>query len=105
MAELGLISGASALHVLTVGAVGGMTFAVMTRASLGHTGRRLTASLNISVAYLALILAAVVRPFAEAIPTHYHLVLGFSGAAWLTAFALFLAEYAPMLLSPRLPRG
>jgi uncharacterized protein involved in response to NO len=105
LSELGLLSGASALHVFTVGAIGGMTFAVMTRASLGHTGRRLAASLNISVAYLALILAAVVRPFAEALPEHYHLVLGLSGAAWLTAFALFLAEYAPMLVSPRAARG
>ena len=32
-----------ALHALTVGAIGTMTLAVMTRASLGHTGRPLVA--------------------------------------------------------------
>lgn len=33
----------TALHALTVGAIGTMTLAVMTRASLGHTGRPLVA--------------------------------------------------------------
>jgi uncharacterized protein involved in response to NO len=34
---------AAGLHALTAGAMGGMTLAVMTRATLGHTGRALTA--------------------------------------------------------------
>jgi uncharacterized protein involved in response to NO len=105
LAELGVLSDYSALHVLTVGAIAGMTFAVMTRASLAHTGRRLTASANISVAYLALILSAVVRPFAELLPDHYHLLLGAAGAAWLVAFGLFLAEYVPILTRPSVSRG
>jgi uncharacterized protein involved in response to NO len=101
LAELGLVSDASALHVLTVGGIGCMTFAIMTRASLGHTGRRLTASTSITIAYLALILAAVIRPFAEIAASHYHLLLGAAGACWLIAFALFLMEYTPILTGPR----
>lgn len=97
LAALGMLSPPSALHVLTVGAVGGMTFAVMTRASLGHTGRPLTASLNISIAYLALIVAAAVRPFAEVMPQSYHLLLEVAGSAWILAFVLFLLEYGPIL--------
>ncbi len=109
-AALGWLSAASALHVLTVGAIGGMTLAVMTRASLGHTGRQTTASKVTAISYLALLVAAVTRPFAELLPQHYHLLLEVSGTAWLLAFALFLLEYGPMLLSPRAearakPRG
>jgi uncharacterized protein involved in response to NO len=98
LSELGLLSAPSALHVLTVGAVGTMTLAVMTRASLGHTGRRLTASTTISLAYLSLILSAAIRPFAEVIPEHYHLLLELAAGGWLIAFALFLIEYGPILL-------
>lgn len=101
LAALGWVSAASALHILTVGGMGVMTLAVMTRASLGHTGRALTASTITSISYLALLLAAVVRPFAEMLPEHYHLILGFSGACWLVAFALFSIEYGRMLVSPR----
>lgn len=100
LSELGVLSAASALHVLTVGAIGLMTFAVMTRASLGHTGRPLTASPTISIAYLALTIAATVRPFAEALPEAYHLLLEIAGGAWILAFGLFLLEYAPILLRP-----
>ena len=42
-------------------------------------------------------LAAVIRPLAEIVPEHYHLLLSLSGACWLLAFALFVAEYGPML--------
>lgn len=98
---MGWIAQASALHVLTVGAIGGMTLAIMTRASLGHTGRPLTASPLTCLCYLCLLLSAVIRPFAELIGTQYHLLLSLAGAGWLLAFGLFVLEYGPMLLAPR----
>ncbi len=104
LASMGWIADASALHVLTVGAIGGMTFAVMTRASLGHTGRALTASASTSLAFLALALSAVLRPFAELIPSQYHVLLSLSGVFWLIAFGLFVIEFGPMLVSPDLRR-
>lgn len=105
LAAMGWIAQASALHVLTVGAIGGMTLAVMTRASLGHTGRPLKASLITSLAYLALALSAVLRPFAELISSQYHLLLELGGACWLIAFGLFVLEYGPILASPRIKGG
>lgn len=99
LAAIGWIADASALHVLTVGAIGGMTLAVMTRASLGHTGRALTASAQTSFAYLALALSAVLRPFAEVVPSHYHFLLSLSGLCWLIAFGLFVVEYGPILVA------
>lgn len=101
MAALGWIAAPSALHILAVGAIGGMTFAVMARASLGHTGRPASATPRLAVALLALALAAVLRPFAEILPEAYHLLLGLAGLFWLLAYGLFLLEFAPMLLRPR----
>ena len=102
LSAMGWIAGASALHVLTVGAIGNMTLAMMTRVSLGHTGRTPTASFATSAAYLALALSAVLRPFAEVIPSQYHLLLALSGACWLLAFGLFVIEYAPILTSRKI---
>jgi len=99
LAGLGQVAPASALHVLTVGVIGLTTFAVMARASRGHTGRPLAASAGTTAAYACLLLAAILRPLAEAVPEAYHLVLLLSGLMWLAAFGLFVAEHAPMLLS------
>lgn len=101
LAAMGWLSQPSALHILTVGAIGSMTLAVMTRATLGHTGRKLTASGWTSASYLALLLAAVVRPFAEMLPQYYHELLGASGAGWIAAFVLFSIEYGRMLVAPK----
>ena len=96
-AAMGWLTAPSALHLLTVGVIGNMTFAVMSRASLAHTGRVVSASAVTSVAYLGLLISAVVRPFAEIIPDAYHLLLSISGGCWIGAFGLFALEYGPML--------
>jgi uncharacterized protein involved in response to NO len=101
-AALGLIAEPSALHLLTVGAIGLMTLAVMTRASRGHTGRPVTASHTTALSYLLLFAVAVLRPIAEFVPEYYQGILEVSGAAWILAYALFVAEHAPMLLQPSL---
>ena len=54
-------------HALTFGAFATMILAVMTRASLGHTGRPLVVSRAIAVAYLLLTLGAVLRVFGVAL--------------------------------------
>lgn len=101
LAAIDWIAAPSALHILVVGAIGNMTFTVMARASLGHTGRPMTASPALSIALLCLLLSAIVRPLAELFPSHYHLLLEISGGSWLLAFGLFLAVFAPILLRPR----
>jgi uncharacterized protein involved in response to NO len=82
------------VHALTAGAIGTMTLAVMTRASLGHTGRPLTAGPGTTAIYLFVTLAAILRLFAPLAPAHYQLVLSLSGAAWSSAFGLFVLLYA-----------
>jgi uncharacterized protein involved in response to NO len=106
LSSLGLLSPASAVHLLTVGGIGGMTLAVMFRAARGHTGRSLKASGLAIAAFGCLLLAALLRPAADIFADAYHPLLSMSAAAWIAAFALFLAEYAPILLAPSLgPRA
>ncbi len=95
----------AALHALTVGAIGTMTLAVMTRASLGHTGRPLVAGAGTIAIYGLVTLAAVVRVIAPLGGAQYFLLLSVAGAAWSGAFALFVVLYARALLRPRAPDG
>ena len=101
----GSLAGTAALHAWTVGAVGLMTLGVMTRATRGHTGRELKASPITVAIYGAMIAAALLRVGAGALPQAYMVLIGTAGAAWTAAFALFLFEYAPMLLGPRVERS
>ena len=98
----GSLAGTAALHTWTVGAIGLMTLGVMTRATRGHTGRELAASPVTAAIYGAMTAAALLRIGAGVLPDAYMLLIGAAGAAWSAAFALFLLEYAPMLLRPRL---
>jgi len=99
---LGLDPGSSAaLHALTVGAIGTMTLAVMTRASLGHTGRALVADRATLAIYLLVTLAALLRvasPFAGAQGV---LVTSLAGVAWSAAFATFAVHYGTFLIGVR----
>ena len=90
------------VHAFTVGAFATMILAVMTRASLGHTGRRLEASRPIAFAYLLVTLAALTRVFGAALLPHYYdEIILIAGAIWIGAFGLFVMVYTPILLSPR----
>jgi uncharacterized protein involved in response to NO len=75
-----------------------MTLAVMTRASLGHTGHPLTATAPIQLIYLAALAAAVGRIVA-ATGFAREMLLHVSATAWVLAFAGFVVVYAPALLT------
>jgi uncharacterized protein involved in response to NO len=89
----------AALHALTVGAIGTMTLAVMARASLGHTGRALTAGAGCSVMFALISVSALLR-IAAAFDGNGTL-LDVSGLAWVVSFGLYLLMFAPLLWSPR----
>lgn len=89
-------------HALGAGAAGSMILAVMTRASLGHTGRPLRAHPVTAAAYLLLTAAVVVRVFGPGLfPADYTAVVMTAGTVWVAAFLLYLVIYAPILLAPR----
>jgi uncharacterized protein involved in response to NO len=90
-------------HALTFGAFATMIFAVMTRASLGHTGRPLVVGRAIATAYALLTIGAFLRVFGGAVAPDYYLwTLSASGVAWIAAFAIFVCVYGPILISPRI---
>ena len=96
----------AALHALTVGAIGTMTLAVMTRATLGHTGQALVAGPGTTAIYALITVAAVLRLCAPlAGPEGYLPVLALAGAAWSGAFGLFAVLYWPLLARRRVQPG
>ncbi len=101
LSQLALIPESSAIHALSAGAMATMILAVMSRASLGHTGRPLVASRITLTFYLLVTLAAIIRVAAGLGIAQQQMMLAIAGAAWFGAFGLFLLEYGPMLCSAR----
>jgi uncharacterized protein involved in response to NO len=95
-----LIALSGAVHGWTTGAIGLMTLAVMTRASLGHTGRPLTATRPIQFIYLAAVIAALAR-IAVGFDILREPMLHLSAAAWVAAFGVFVIVYTPLLALPK----
>lgn len=102
LADFEILEQADALHALTIGGIGTMTMAMMTRASLGHTGHSVTARPLIVVAYILLTIAALARLAVMAWPEVTVELVVVSGAAWMLAFAAFFVIYAPILIRPRI---
>jgi uncharacterized protein involved in response to NO len=96
-----VVSISAGIHAWTVGAVGTMTLAIMTRASLGHTGHALAAGPLTHGIYATVVIAAVLRVAAAVLPDAMTLLLCASGAAWIAAFWMFAAGYGPLLMQPR----
>jgi uncharacterized protein involved in response to NO len=92
----GLVPPGAALHAWTTGAIGVMTLAVMTRASLGHTGDPLTADVITKAIYVAILVAALARIAFIADPSSSLLVL--AAAGWCASFLGFALAYGPKLL-------
>jgi len=91
-----------AVHALTTGAVGVMTLGVMTRASLGHTGRPRHAGPLTVFIYLLVTLGALMRVVGPTTGLPTNLVLGLAAGGWSGAYLLFAAVYGPFLLRPSL---
>ncbi len=90
------------LHALTVGVFATMILAVMTRASLGHTGRALATPRPMVAGYGLVTAAAAFRVFGPALaPTHYEMWVALAGGCWIAAFSLFVIVYGPILTLPR----
>jgi uncharacterized protein involved in response to NO len=78
-----------------------MTLAVMSRSSLGHTGRALVASAAVQGVYVLVVVAALARICAAVHPEWSATLLPASGLAWAAAFLGFAANYWPIFTRPR----
>ncbi|MBY4678596.1 NnrS family protein [Marinobacterium arenosum] len=96
-----LASHSIAVHAFTVGAIGGLTLGMMARVSLGHTGRPLTVTRLIQLAFVLMMLSALSRISVGLLPLEQMQLLHISGGFWMLAWLLFLLRYLPILLKPR----
>ncbi len=96
----GTVSKVAGIHAWTAGAIGLMTLAIMTRASLGHSGRPLTASHPIVAIYFCAAAAAAARILAG-MGVQPSIMLYAAAALWILAFWGFSAVFAPLLLKSR----
>ena len=98
VAALEIVVASAGIHAWTAGAAGTMTLAVMTRASLGHTGRALTASVVTQAIYLAVVVAALARICAALEPAWSEPLLHLAVFAWCVAFFGFAGSFGSLLI-------
>ena len=94
------VPAAAGFHAIGAGVIGAMTLAVMTRASLGHTGRKRVANRATTLIFMLVHAGAVLRVGA-AILLNEPWLLGLSAILWSAAFGLFVIAYIPVLFSVR----
>jgi len=102
LSHLALVTHSQAIHTLTVGAMGTMILSMISRVSLGHTGRIIKVGRIMTIAFICLICAFLVRVFGHYLVANYSWVLMASAALWLAAFVCFLGIYFPILIKPRI---
>ena len=91
-----------AWHSITVGGMGGLILSMISRVSLGHTGRAIVAPSWMIPAHACVFAAAVSRTALVAwLPTRYGVWLDLSGTLWILAFGSFVACYSTLLMKPR----
>lgn len=99
---LGVPVGSSPLHLITVGGIGLLTLGMMARVSLGHTGRMITSNAVVTGAFVAVVLAALVRTAGPWIDPARTVTWWWTAAAlWASGFALLLVRFFDILTGPR----
>ncbi|MGO9743882.1 MAG: NnrS family protein [Roseiarcus sp.] len=91
------------VHVWAIGAIGVMTLAMMTRATLGHSGRPLVAPRGAKLAYLGILAALAARLAMAFLPADALPLMYAAAAAWIAAFVAFLWSFAPLLVRKSAP--
>lgn len=95
------VAAGAGLHAWTVGAIGGVTLAVMSRATLGHTGQALHAGRALQVIYALIVLAAVARIAAALLPAMAFTLHHVAAGGWILAYGGFAVWVAPLMLAAR----
>jgi uncharacterized protein involved in response to NO len=98
---LGIRASTAGLHLLGIGAIVGMTIAVIIRATLGHTGRPLQIGHSVIWAFALLMIAAILRSFSDTLQIFGLTGLNISVGLWVVGFSIVLIRIGPMLWSKR----
>lgn len=101
--RLNVIDGFSpVIHILTVGAIGGMILSMITRVSLGHTGRPLVPSRAMVSAFLILLIGLLFRSLLPLVlPEQVYSAVLYSGMCWTLAFGMFFVKQGAFLWTAR----
>jgi len=92
----------AALHSFTVGSIGGLILAMISRVTLGHTGRPLTPHALVTFAYVFIFSAAIIRVVVSAwLPEIAYWGIGIAAGLWGLAYTIYLYFYGPMLVTTR----
>ncbi|RJG49491.1 NnrS family protein [Motilimonas pumila] len=90
------------LHLIAIGAVGGLILAMISRVTLGHTGYNIYQGPNMALAFAVIALAALVRTFAVLLwPQWQQELLWLAAGLWCLAFAVYLCLFGAKLCQPR----
>jgi uncharacterized protein involved in response to NO len=95
------VTHAQATHTLTVGAMGLMILAMITRVSLGHTGRPLKVGKIMAAAFAMMFGAFIIRVFGALWIDNYANQILAASALWVIAHSCFVGMNAPVLTRPR----
>lgn len=99
-----VVTHTQAIHTLTVGAMGTMILAMVSRVSLGHTGRNIVVGKLMTMAFIAIILAFVIRVFAGYWMSNYSHVITTAVCFWIIGYGSFVLLYFPILTKPRVAK-
>ncbi|MCU7929366.1 MAG: NnrS family protein [Candidatus Thiodiazotropha sp. (ex Codakia rugifera)] len=90
-------------HALTAGAIGVFTLGMMARVTLGHTGREIEPNSYMSLGFVLINLAVVIRVFLPLTDLlSYQTCIGLAGSLWVACFLIFVLTYLPILMRPRI---
>ncbi len=102
LTELQLFPSASlAYHCMAVGGMGLMILSMITRVSLGHTGRIIAVGKMMTAAFLLILLALFFRVFAPLLLGNDSAFILLAASCWGLAYSAFAYRYGRMLFRPR----
>ncbi len=90
-------------HAFTAGAIGIVTLSMLTRTSLGHSGRPLAANKTVTAIYALVLLGVITRIAGEFLPDVEPL-LHAAATFWILGFGLFAVSFIPIFFKPRVQK-
>lgn len=96
-----LVTQSQAIHALTVGGMGVMILSMISRVSLGHTGRTIAIGKIMTAALIAIVFAFIVRVFGGYFTHDIVSIITLSSALWVAAYSCFVVLYLPILIKPK----
>ncbi|GAD79665.1 NnrS family protein [Vibrio ezurae] len=92
----------TSLHLFAIGALAGLILAMITRVTMGHTGRNIYEGPQMRIAFASLVLSALIRSVGVGLfPQYMMQLLDVATVLWMLSFGMYLFKFAKMLATPR----